>query len=177
MSATASQITGISTVYSTVCSGTDQSKHQGPASLAFVSGIPRARGQYRGKCLHLITSSYSNVQVVRCARVNTVHRVIVVQLWFVYLWRPLVGIHNLGPVSLTAFPSQFKFDGNFVSLSSRFWYIDRYKILYMARQLCCRGMCKNLLRSDDQQRNYSKANFPSNLNCGQNIVSETGPRP
>ena len=26
---------------------------------------------------------------------------------------------SLGPVSLTAFPSQFKFDGNFVSLSSR----------------------------------------------------------
>ena len=46
----------------------------------------------------------------------------------------------------------------------------------MARQLCCRGMCKNLLRSDGQQRNYSKAKFPSNLNCGQKIVSETGPR-
>ena len=82
---------------------------------------------------------------------------------------------GLGPVSLTVFPSQFQFDGNFVSLSSRFWYSDRYKILYMARQLCCRGMCKNLLRSDSQQRNYSKAKFPSNWNCGQKIVSETGP--
>ena len=32
------------------------------------------------------------------------------------------GIYNLGqgPVSLTVFPSQLKFDGNFVSLSSRF---------------------------------------------------------
>ena len=47
-----------------------------------------------------------------------------------------------GPVSLTVFPSQFKFDGNYISLSSRFQYSDRYKILYMARQLCCRGMCK-----------------------------------
>ena len=45
----------------------------------------------------------------------------------------------------------------------------------MARQLCCRGMCKNLLRSDGQQQKYSKAKFPSNLNCGQQIVSETGP--
>ena len=45
----------------------------------------------------------------------------------------------------------------------------------MARQLCCRGMCKNLLRSDSQQWNYSKTKFPSNLNCGQKIVSETGP--
>ena len=34
---------------------------------------------------------------------------------------------------------------------------------------------KKLLRSDGQQRNYSKAKFPSNLNCGQKIVSETGP--
>ena len=46
----------------------------------------------------------------------------------------------------------------------------------MARQLCCRGMCKNLLRSDGQQRSYGKAKFPSNLNCGQKTVSETGPR-
>ena len=48
--------------------------------------------------------------------------------------------------------------------------------LYMARRLCCCGMCKNLLWSDGQQRNYSKPKFPSNLNCGQKIVSETGPR-
>ena len=42
-------------------------------------------------------------------------------------------------------------------------------------QLCCCGMCKNLLRSDGQQRNYGKAKFPSNLNCGQKNVSEMGP--
>ena len=47
----------------------------------------------------------------------------------------------------------------------------------MARQLCCRGMCKNLLRSDGKQQSYGKAKFPSNLNCGQKNVSETGPRP
>ena len=81
----------------------------------------------------------------------------------------------LGPVSLTVFPSQFKFDGNFVSISPRLHNRDRYKILYMARQLCCRGMCKNLLRSDGQQRSYGKAKFPSYLNCGQKTVSETGP--
>ena len=42
--------------------------------------------------------------------------------------------------------------------------------------VCCRGMCKNLLWSDGQQRNYGKAKFPSNLTCGQKNVSETGPR-
>ena len=41
MSAMASQITGVSIVYSTVCSGADQRKHQSSASLAFVEGIPR----------------------------------------------------------------------------------------------------------------------------------------
>ena len=45
----------------------------------------------------------------------------------------------------------------------------------MARQLYCRGLLKNLLRSDGQQRNYSYAKFPSNLNCGHKTVSETGP--
>ena len=37
----ASQITGVSIVYSTVCSGVDQRKHQSSASLAFVKGIRR----------------------------------------------------------------------------------------------------------------------------------------
>ena len=39
MSAMVSQITGISTVCSTVCSGADQRKYQSPASLAFARGI------------------------------------------------------------------------------------------------------------------------------------------
>ena len=38
MGAMVSQITGGSIVYSTVCSGANQRKHQGPASLALVTG-------------------------------------------------------------------------------------------------------------------------------------------
>ena len=41
MGAMASQITRVSTVYSTVCWGVDQRKHQSSASLAFVRGIHR----------------------------------------------------------------------------------------------------------------------------------------
>ena len=41
MSVFVSQITGISSVCLTVCSGTDQRKHQSSASLAFVRGIHR----------------------------------------------------------------------------------------------------------------------------------------
>ena len=63
MSAIASQITSLKIVYSTVYSGADQRKHQSSASLAFVWGIhrdrwiPRTKGQLRGKCFHLMTSS------------------------------------------------------------------------------------------------------------------------
>ena len=41
MIAMASQITGVSIVYSTVFSGADQRKHQSSASLAFVRGLRR----------------------------------------------------------------------------------------------------------------------------------------
>ena len=40
----------------------------------------------------------------------------------------------LGPISLTIFPSQFKCDGNFILLSSKFWWYDRYKISHMPQQ-------------------------------------------
>ena len=63
ISAMASQITGVSIVYSTVCSGADQRKHQSSPSRAFgrkeIIGdrwIPRTKVQYRGKCFHLVTS-------------------------------------------------------------------------------------------------------------------------
>ena len=41
MSPMASQIAGVSIVYSTVCSGADQRIHQSSVSLAFVRGIHR----------------------------------------------------------------------------------------------------------------------------------------
>ena len=41
MSAMESQITGVLIVYSTICSGADQTKHQTSASLALVRGIHR----------------------------------------------------------------------------------------------------------------------------------------
>ena len=64
MSAMASQVTSLTIVYSTVYSDADQRKYQNSASLAFVRGIhryrwiPRTKGQQRGKCFHLITSSW-----------------------------------------------------------------------------------------------------------------------
>ena len=65
MTTIASQITSLTVVYSTVYSDADQRKHQSSASLAFVWGIhrdrwfPRTKGQLRGKCFHLMTSSWT----------------------------------------------------------------------------------------------------------------------
>ena len=65
ISAMVSQITGFSTVCSTVCSGANQRKHQSSASLAFVRVIhqwpvdsPHTKGQLRGNCFHKMTSSW-----------------------------------------------------------------------------------------------------------------------
>ena len=62
VSAMASQIAGVSIVYSLVCSGANQRKHQSSASLAFVGNSPVTgefplKGHLRGKCFHFITLS------------------------------------------------------------------------------------------------------------------------
>ena len=77
MGAMASQITSLTIIYSIVYSDADQRKHQSSASLAFVWGIhrwiPRTNGQWRGKCLHLMTSSWSADPVCICDPVITVY--------------------------------------------------------------------------------------------------------
>ena len=71
MGTIASQITSLTIVYTTVCSDADQSKHQSSASLAFVWGIhrdrwiPRTKGQLRGKCFHLMTSSWTGSSLIQ----------------------------------------------------------------------------------------------------------------
>ena len=63
MSTTAFQITSVWIVCSNICSGTDQTKHQSSASLAFMGAnhqwpvVPLTKGQWCGKCFHLMTSS------------------------------------------------------------------------------------------------------------------------
>ena len=63
-SAMASQITSFMIVYSAVYSGADQRKYQSSTSLALwveftgYRWIPLTKGQLRGKCFHLMTSSW-----------------------------------------------------------------------------------------------------------------------
>ena len=60
------QITSITIVYSSVYSDADQRLNQSSASLASVWGIHRwpvnspHKGQWRGKCFHLMTSSWND---------------------------------------------------------------------------------------------------------------------
>ena len=69
MGPTASQITSLTIVYLIIHSGADQRK-QSSKVLAFVCGIhrwpvnSRAKGQERGKCFHLMTSSYCVIKSV-----------------------------------------------------------------------------------------------------------------
>ena len=64
MTMMACQIISLTVVHSTFYSDADQRKHQSSPSLAFVWGIhrdrwiPRTKGQLRGKCFHLMTSSW-----------------------------------------------------------------------------------------------------------------------
>ena len=80
MTTMASRITSLTVVYSTVYSDADQRKHQSSASLAFVWGIhrdrwiPRTKGQLRGKCFHLMTSSSANDDLVSTGFTGTIFR-------------------------------------------------------------------------------------------------------
>ena len=78
MTTVVSQITSLMILYSIVYSGADQRKHQSSASLAFVWGIhwdqwiPRTKGQLRGKCFRLMTSSWVDKQLMH--EDNLLHR-------------------------------------------------------------------------------------------------------
>ena len=82
MGVISSHIISLTIVYSTVYSDADQSKHQSSASLAFVRGIdrdrwiPRTKGQLRGKCFHLMTSSCNNYLSHRPFSQCSSHRII-----------------------------------------------------------------------------------------------------
>ena len=68
-------------VYSTVYSDADESRHQSSASLAFVRGIhrsrwiPRTKGQLRGKCFHLMTSSWFHHYTITCTTVLIINMI------------------------------------------------------------------------------------------------------
>ena len=97
VSTMAFQIIGVSIVCSTVGPGADQRKHQSSASLAFVGEftgdlwIPRTKGQQRGRCFHLMTSSWCVLGAQHMSRVYTLavvypNSMSTVMLYFCFVW-------------------------------------------------------------------------------------------
>ena len=84
---------------------------------------------------------------------------------------------DLGPVSPTAFPShiQIRWKFRFTLTSIPIQRPLQNFVHGMTAVLSCQ--VQKLLRSDSQQQNYSKAKFPSNLNCGQNLLVKRAPVP
>ena len=70
MSAVTSQITGVSIVYSTVCSSADQRRHQSSASLAFMRGIHRwpLNSSHKGSVTLHIFSFDDVIMCTKCVR-------------------------------------------------------------------------------------------------------------
>ena len=81
MTTMASQIPSLTVAYPIVYSGADQRKHQSSVSLAFVRRIhrswwiPRTKGQLRGKCFHLMTSSCGELVLTDGWFILSVHTV------------------------------------------------------------------------------------------------------
>ena len=119
MSATASQITSLAIVYSTIYSGADQRKHQISASVAFCGEVTDDRwihptiGQWRGKYFHLMTSS-----------------------WYMYLWY----INDLRSGLWNHMPMCLRDNGSLDSDESILWsdgFIDDVALLCMIIIILC----------------------------------------
>ena len=72
-----------------------------------------------------------------------------------YLW-PVTGNWGQSHLWLLHHISFVKF---FSLISFFFWLSDCYRILHMTQQLCCGGMCKTFMQSDDLGLYYSKMKF------------------
>ena len=136
MGAMASQVFSLTIVYSTVYLGTDQRRHQSSASLTFVGEfpgdrwIPRTKGQERGKCFHLMTSSCIPFIVVTYRPWIYNSYMITYNIWITYIYNSYVitftipdsKVHgaNMGPTWVLSAP-----DGSHVdpgTLISGIWY-------------------------------------------------------
>ena len=123
MTTIASQITSLTVVYSIVYSDADERKHQSSASLAFLweihrdRWIPRTKGQLRGKCFHLTTSSWNDL-----AQISTVYRLLLKYDGQIYYDATSVLTHlpvdkKMATISQTRFPNTFSWRNNCV-----FWF-------------------------------------------------------
>ena len=136
MSVMASQITGVSIVYSTICSGNNQRKHQNSASLAFMRGIHRwpVNSPHKGPVTRKIFP-VDDVVIVRRAGL----------LWsqqdFEWRWSvPLFKCLTVLEFSFILFDlclliTFFNFIMNYVPIVT-FWIFTYHKILILSIMFC-----------------------------------------
>ena len=192
MSTISSQITSLTVVYSTDYSDADQRKHQSSASLAFVRGIhrdrwiPRTKGQLRGKCFHLMTSSC-------CTKKEFVGRWVICIVYFLSNSSRSAGwlYCSMSSVLFNCMPGLFRLwvlevDGDSRIVIRGCWLIERtlcynsvqYLRLHMPLpQSTVVVACKIVKRSLVLSVAYSETIFALNLNCEWEIFGEMGPRP
>ena len=122
MSAMASQITSLTIVYSSVYSGTDQRNVKTPrhwplwGEFTVDRWIPRPKGQLRGKCFHLMASSWWEFNYEQTIRLST--RPLVGYTSIINLW-PGNAMDNAGHRSLLAFePHTCVFTTNWLNTGS-----------------------------------------------------------
>ena len=96
MSTTTSQITDVSIVYSTVCSGADQRKHQNSASLAYGRGIHRFPAQRASN-----TENISIDGVIMSVLFSIFHnrRKLDWSIWSWPVWNTLSQWHTYGAIT------------------------------------------------------------------------------
>ena len=143
----ASQITSLTIVYSTVYSGANQRKHQSSASLAFVQGIHRWPVNFphtwRGKCFHLMTSSWLTPTCVSRPRWVIVRRAGLLWSQQDFEWRwsvPLFKCLTVLEFSFILFDlclliTFFNFIMNYVPIVT-FWIFTYHKIWILSIMFC-----------------------------------------
>ena len=110
MNAVASQIIGLTIVYSTVYSGADQRKHQSSASLAFVRGIHRRpmnsphKGPVKGVLWDIATKTYPNLN----GGVIKPHGWVITCNWFMWIWLLILVLNFIAfePIPLSWSPTE-----------------------------------------------------------------------
>ena len=115
MSAMASQITSLTIVYSSVCSGADQRKHQSSASLAFVTGdFPSQRASNAEK-------KFPFDDVIHWCQTNISHEVNIATAYYLNVVQL-----NRQTTVLDAMPSKLEYPTQWIGIQeySLFWRMN-----------------------------------------------------
>ena len=173
MSAMASQITGVSMVCSTACSGAGQRKHQSSTSLVFVRGIHRSpvnsphKGPVTRKCFQLMTSSWLIyiVIITFCA-----------SLELTSMFTAVAGIYQFHSRRLGMIPDATVIGTScrkFTVLFSILWW--KWHMVYKS-EAWYRNMCRYIMSLMFISTNHLTAQIVSGMGCFLSVLPCSGKR-